>query len=312
MHYDAYSDELIIQSLNRYFIGQVNGDFKLKYFNDHYIDYNFKSNEFKIIINVICNPNLCPLPALPDRRQMTNRIGSMASFRMQFSNNIQNVRRGSRRTTFIDQRKPRFINTVINNNPIINPQVPPVLPRDFPQINRNHWTFDYIRLILQNHYIEFINDYLGNLSINIPHPFIGENRSPQNNNSMRGLFQNAKSGINPNIGHWDVSSIINMSNMFKGATSFTGISLENWSVSNVANMSYMFADSSFNTDISNWNIVNVFTSKQPSNYENMFSNSLSSPIRDSIIEGWRALLLSDMSLSDISNAFITANLIPTP
>ena len=74
--------------------------------------------------------------------------------------------------------------------------------------------------------------------------------------------------------------------------------------------------SSFNTDISNWNIVNVFTSKQPSNYINMFLNclSLSSSIRNSIREGWTNTLKNDISMSqsDISNAFIAATLIPTP
>lgn len=101
--YDEDRNEFIVKSLNRFFIGEVTGQFKLKFFNDIPI-YNFESTELDVKFNIICNPNLCPLPALHDRRQMSYRIGSMASFRMQFSRNIKNAHKSkSRKTIFISQ-----------------------------------------------------------------------------------------------------------------------------------------------------------------------------------------------------------------
>ena len=49
----------------------------------------------------------------------------------------------------------------------------------------------------------------------------------------------------------------NMAGMFWGATSFNG-DLSGWNVSNVTNMSDMFSGAtSFNGDLSGWNVSNV-------------------------------------------------------
>ena len=89
--------------------------------------------------------------------------------------------------------------------------------------------------------------------------------------------------FNQPIGNWDVSNVKDMSHMFSGATSFNQ-DIGNWDVSNVNDMSYMFSGgiidsnqcpygqyflkshrygggdnspTSFNRDISNWNVTNV-------------------------------------------------------
>ena len=55
----------------------------------------------------------------------------------------------------------------------------------------------------------------------------------------------------------DLQKVTNMSFMFYNATSFNG-DISSWNVSNVTNMIYMFGKaSSFNRDISNWNVSNV-------------------------------------------------------
>ena len=54
--------------------------------------------------------------------------------------------------------------------------------------------------------------------------------------------------------------------MFQGATSFNQ-DISKWDVSNVENMDYMFSGAtSFNQDISNWDVSNV------KSMANMFSN----------------------------------------
>ncbi len=64
-------------------------------------------------------------------------------------------------------------------------------------------------------------------------------------------------GFNPDVGHWDTSSLTNMSYMFHGAKNFNQ-DISNWDVSNVTNMKGMFFDAeNFNQDISNWDVSNV-------------------------------------------------------
>jgi surface protein len=90
--------------------------------------------------------------------------------------------------------------------------------------------------------------------------------------SLAGMFASgdATNGFNQNIGHWDVSNIVNMSQMFAYAAAYTGIGLENWerttagntsTVGSVTNMYQMFyyANKLTNTAISNWNTGQVTT-----------------------------------------------------
>ena len=93
--------ELVLRSLNRFFIGTLTGQFRLSYSNINILT----SNVFEVTINVICNPNLCRLPGLPDRRETSYKLGSSASFRMQFSKNIQNSnKRRGRKTRLIENK----------------------------------------------------------------------------------------------------------------------------------------------------------------------------------------------------------------
>jgi len=55
----------------------------------------------------------------------------------------------------------------------------------------------------------------------------------------------------------DLSMVTSMSGMFAGATSFNG-DLSNWNVSSVMDMPFMFSEAtSFNSDLNNWNVSNV-------------------------------------------------------
>ncbi len=109
-------------------------------------------------------------------------------------------------------------------------------------------------------------------------------------------------GFNPDVGHWDMSSVTNMSYMFYGSESFNqdisnwdvsnvtemrgmfdrsksfNQDISNWDVSSVTEMSYMFSEAeSFNQDISNWNVSSV------TNMSYMFSSAASF---DGSLAGW--------------------------
>ena len=67
----------------------------------------------------------------------------------------------------------------------------------------------------------------------------------------------------------DLSSVTNMEGMFGGASSFNG-DISSWNVSNVVNMSAMFQSAtSFNQDISSWDVSSV------TNMTYMFFNATS-------------------------------------
>jgi len=59
------------------------------------------------------------------------------------------------------------------------------------------------------------------------------------------------------IGSWDVSNVIDMSQLFKGLKNFNS-DISNWNVSNVQDMSELFSGAeAFNQDLSNWNVESV-------------------------------------------------------
>ena len=118
--------------------------------------------------------------------------------------------------------------------------------------------------------------------------------------------------FNQHIGNWDVSNVKDMSHMFSGATSFNQ-DIGNWDVSNVNNMSYMFSGgileanqcpygryflkshrygggdnnpTSFNQDISNWDVSNVDI------MTGMFSNATSF---NQPIENWNVSKVRSMA-----------------
>jgi surface protein len=91
--------------------------------------------------------------------------------------------------------------------------------------------------------------------------------------NMSSMFSSAKS-FNQYIGKWDVSQVTDMRCMFSSATSFNNpISL--WDVSQVRDMRSMFFKTTFDQDITNWNVwrVHGHYEKKPQ-IEDMFRNSV--------------------------------------
>ncbi|MDF1866454.1 MAG: BspA family leucine-rich repeat surface protein [Saprospiraceae bacterium] len=75
--------------------------------------------------------------------------------------------------------------------------------------------------------------------------------------SMANAFMGASNLTYNAADNPDLSSVTNMISMFNGASSFDG-DLSGWNVSNVKKMALMFADASaFNGDISTWDVSNV-------------------------------------------------------
>ena len=101
--------------------------------------------------------------------------------------------------------------------------------------------------------------------------------------SFNSTFFNA-SIFNQDLDKWDVSLATDMYFMFNGAWLFNG-NITAWDVSNVTRMHATLYRTSFDQDISNWNIVNV-------NNFNAFSvtNNLSTTNYDKILIGWEAIL----------------------
>jgi surface protein len=87
------------------------------------------------------------------------------------------------------------------------------------------------------------------------------------------------------INTWTFSpTITDMSNLFDDKTTFNS-DISNWDVSNVTTMSYMFRNTPFNQDISSWNVSNVV------NMSFMFRNSnFNQPINS-----WDVSSVTDMS-----------------
>ena len=247
--YISSSTSINFISLNRYFSPQI----ILKNCQLHYTKYsssntnkNFSSNKFDIVINIKCNPNLCPLPAFNNLSHLNNIFGSI---NMQTSKKIQNAKyiRGSRKTSFIRRSSVQEI--------IISPEI-------FP------WTYQSIRVLLFNPDINTINNKLNDTSIPLSDPFIGKNIV---SNSMDSLFADFnKDGININLSFWNVDNINNMANMFKNTSNnnpnFNPV-IDDWNVSNVTNMQSMFERSTFNGNIGNWIVSNV------TNMQSMFAGN---------------------------------------
>ena len=88
-------------SLNRFFVGTLQQSYKVF---QNLPDVEIISNTFTITYNIICNPKLCPVLGFPDKREFTSSIGSMGSFRMQFSKALNTAtKRKGKKTKFIKQ-----------------------------------------------------------------------------------------------------------------------------------------------------------------------------------------------------------------
>ena len=102
--------------------------------------------------------------------------------------------------------------------------------------------------------------------------------------SMASMF-NGATVFDGNIGGWDVSQVVDMSNMFSFALSFNQDINSRWDVSKVTDMSNMFAGAdSFNQDIGDWDVGQV------SDMTNMFAGiTLSTENYDALLSGWSEL-----------------------
>ena len=81
--------------------------------------------------------------------------------------------------------------------------------------------------------------------------------TPKNKNELIKIIRDTieKEGLNCNLNFINTSKITDMSRLFE-ASSFDG-DISEWDVHNVENMSSMFIGSKFNRDISNWDVRNV-------------------------------------------------------
>ncbi|MEP5376751.1 MAG: BspA family leucine-rich repeat surface protein, partial [Hyphomicrobiales bacterium] len=92
------------------------------------------------------------------------------------------------------------------------------------------------------------------------------------------MFHDATS-FNGDLGNWNVSQVTAMNGMFLGATSFTGSNIGNWAfkTSKVTTMAYMFIRaSSFDADISGWDVGKVTTMHEMFNGASSFNADISS------------------------------------
>lgn len=100
--------------------------------------------------------------------------------------------------------------------------------------------------------------------------------------NMNHTFRNAEK-FNGNIQNWNTKKVTTMKGMFVDAVAFNQDLLTNndsWNVEKVESMELMFAQSnkkmSFNSDISNWNLLSLKTTKdmfyQNSTYDREFTN----------------------------------------
>ena len=87
--------------------------------------------------------------------------------------------------------------------------------------------------------------------------------------------------FNQDIGEWNVSSVIFMSNMFGNADSFNQ-DIGDWDVSKVTDMGYMFSRAeSFDQDIGAWDVSSIISMR------NMFEHSgFSATNYDRTLIGW--------------------------
>lgn len=74
--------------------------------------------------------------------------------------------------------------------------------------------------------------------------------------SLDGMFYGQVNFLGTGLAVWDVSNVVSMRGTFELASSFNA-DLSNWDVSNVKYMSYLFAESAFAGDLSSWKVDHV-------------------------------------------------------
>jgi len=101
------------------------------------------------------------------------------------------------------------------------------------------------------------------------------------------------SDFNQGIGGWDVSNVVEMKAMFSNNTTFNQ-DLTNWNVGIVSTMEGMFNNTNFNRNLSKWNTSNCLSMKQ------MFQNT----DYNGAVERWNVSRVTDMSSMFAGNSTI--------
>ncbi len=103
--------------------------------------------------------------------------------------------------------------------------------------------------------------FVGDIMSGFRHPFNQDIGLWDVGNVMDMSFMFSYSSFDKPIGNWDVSSVITMNNMF--VFSNFNQPIDEWDVNQVTDMSRMFLFStSFNQDLSGWNVDNVITCEE--------------------------------------------------
>ena len=96
--------------------------------------------------------------------------------------------------------------------------------------------------------------------------------------TLYGMFYNTTS-INPDVTNWDVSAVTNTSSMFYNSGNVTG-NFSGWDTRSLISVTSMFRFSTFDGDISSWNIQNLTSAG------NFLTGSMSTANYDSLLIGW--------------------------
>ncbi|AEM69154.1 lipoprotein [Allomuricauda ruestringensis DSM 13258] len=104
--------------------------------------------------------------------------------------------------------------------------------------------------------------------------------------TIRNMFKRAGKFSGANLNDWNVSNITDMESVFHGTRS-DKLTVDKWDVKNVVNMKGLFSYSSFNGDISEWDVGKVESMNSMFNGADLFNQNLNN---------WNVSSVKDMTL----------------